>query len=265
MEREVNAKAKYLKYKAKYEQLKQQLEQQDGGFGESGWYTFITSQHLANQLNLANFFKKDAPAPSMSEINKLLDKKAFRIKSFSRKLDLVMVDSALVGRAASFFKSVDTTMKVLEPRNTFTSFNIDADLVKNIEECINANKEEQLNRNKNANILTASKEAERQAALKEANFFNLNNKINLDFDYLAANEKAWNSLPGDRDKIKTDFLKRVISVLNSEANKMLVNRVKQNIAASVPSRQVNDISFNYFVTINMSAFGKNMVKEVGTI
>jgi hypothetical protein len=267
MDGEINAKAKYLKYKAKYEELKQKLEAQQGGLGRSGWYTIITSAHLANQLNLQEKFKPGNPAPSLTDIQKLLDKMALSVKSFSNKVEVIMPESALAGRlSTSLSSTVDRKGLVDEPKASLSHSNMKEEYVKAINDCIAKYLKEQKNETYKINQGKLAEYNARQQTLQDANFFNVNNTINLPFNYLAANEKAWLQLSTDeQNKTRTSSLKAVRDAIVGEANKLLFNRIKQNIANAVPSRTVNDISLNYFITINMSAFGKNMVKEVGNI
>ena len=239
MDREINAKAKYLKYKAKYEQLKQQLEEQQVGLitAQSGWHTYFLNKEFYETIK-SKIQLPDGKAPSNSDINDLLELKAIRVKSFSKTFRVVSGSTFdNMTKIGNFFNIKDKLTSVWSS----TSFNLDKDLKERFQQCANDIEKEQVKRTQQ---LVADKDR-------------ISQEYELRQNYLANNEREFNNIR----QASTNMLETY-----KNADKLVIDRIKELKLNEIVERNTrlalgkpNDYSvpINYSITININRFGKN--------
>lgn len=264
---EYEAKQKYLKYKAKYNQLKQQIDSQQGGVISTkiGWYTYLMSAAVwalvKEKLNVNGI------APSNAEINEILNMRAWRVGSFSDKVELVQnVSSTGIASALAAAKikaselSTAASNAATMSSAKLVSSGVDADLVSKMNECVNNLLEEQKKRN--VQIIEERKKVQSQSAadIEAANYFNKAevNTIVLPFKYLANNEKELLAVNNRDERIKEHNIKVRDAI---QAHLAANPKLNSAMTAAMSGAPVFDTT----AVINISAFGKNKFMNSATI
>lgn len=248
MDGQTNAKAKYLKYKAKYEELKQKIEAQQGGLitFQTGWHTYLLNEQLFNKVK--NQFTGEAP--SNQTINELLNLAAIRIKSFTNEATIV---------SSTLLENVHETIEKLKNWDGSVFVNgplVDSDLLEEVRQCAKTAETKQVQRNK----------------IKMEDVKLITTKINIGSYFMGNNEKEL------INKFGTSGESAKYSFIRSEANRVL-NQVPQNIKqlisrntgrllgrSSVDNNgnlinEYPDLNMNYILIININRIGRNKVME----
>jgi hypothetical protein len=218
----MNYEAKYLKYKAKYMQLKKELETHGGAFGmlkglfKDDKYAYFTSQYLFKKLvkpeNLERDTFKVKTAPGLDSIEEILSTNAFKVKFNDTKVHLVV-----------------STMDVLKGQ----SFNLDKpydgsqamnrEVLRRIEEEVKKSKELQKGHLISVSTVVVIK---LNPGFKSNEFVEFKKLVNKNTSVLESIERYKSLIENNNEKMKLPK-RRALNKSNSKNDDMVIQKLTQ--------------------------------------